>query len=61
VVSLSHGAALLLGADEVLRAVVEMDHGSLILTSVEGGACLAVLANWDWDISQVAYEMTQAN
>lgn len=56
-VSLSLGAARLLGADEVVRSVVEMDHGSLLLTSVKDGSCLAVLAVRDCDIAQVAYEM----
>jgi uncharacterized protein len=57
-VSLNLGAARLLGADEVVRAVVEMDQGSLLLTSIKDGSCLAVLAIRDCDIAQVAYEMT---
>jgi predicted regulator of Ras-like GTPase activity (Roadblock/LC7/MglB family) len=57
-VSLNLGAARLLGADEVVRAVVEMDYGSLLLTSIKDGSCLAVLAVRDCDIAQVAYEMT---
>lgn len=57
-VSLNLGAAKLLGADEVVRAVVEMDHGALLLTSIKDGSCLAVLAVRDCDIAQVAYEMT---
>jgi len=57
-VSLNIGAAKLLGADEVVRAVVEMDLGVLLLTSVKDGSCLAVLAVRDCDIAQVAYEMT---
>jgi uncharacterized protein len=57
-VSLNLGAAKLLGADEVVRAVVEMDLGSLLLTSIKDGSCLAVLAARDCDIAQVAYEMT---
>jgi predicted regulator of Ras-like GTPase activity (Roadblock/LC7/MglB family) len=56
-VSLNAGAARLLGADEVVRAVVEMDLGSLLLTSIKDGSCLAVLAVRDCDIAQVAYEM----
>lgn len=56
-VSLNLGAARLLGADEVVRAVVEMDQGSLLLTSVKDGSCLAVLAVRECDIAQVAYEM----
>jgi uncharacterized protein len=57
-VSLNLGAAKLLGADEVVRAVVEMDLGVLLLTSIKDGSCLAVLAVRDCDIAQVAYEMT---
>jgi uncharacterized protein len=57
-VSLNLGAARLLGADEVVRAIVEMDHGALLLTSIKDGSCLAVLAVRDCDIAQVAYEMT---
>ena len=57
-VSLNLGAAKLLGADEVVRAIVEMDHGALLLTSIKDGSCLAVLAVRDCDIAQVAYEMT---
>lgn len=57
-VSLNLGAARLLGADEVVRAIVEMDQGSLLLTSIKDGSCLAVLAVRDCDIAQVAYEMT---
>jgi predicted regulator of Ras-like GTPase activity (Roadblock/LC7/MglB family) len=57
-VSLNLGAARLLGADEVVRAIVEMDQGALLLTSIKDGSCLAVLAARDCDIAQVAYEMT---
>jgi uncharacterized protein len=57
-VSLNLGAAKLLGADEVVRAIVEMDYGALLLTSIKDGSCLAVLASRDCDIAQVAYEMT---
>jgi len=58
IVSLNLGAAKCLGADQVVRSVVEMDHGALLLTSIKDGSCLAVLAVRDCDISQVAYEMT---
>ncbi len=57
-VSLNLAAARLLGADEVVRSVVEMEYGSLLLTSIKDGSCLAVLAIRDCDIAQVAYEMT---
>jgi predicted regulator of Ras-like GTPase activity (Roadblock/LC7/MglB family) len=58
IVSLNQGAARCLGAEQVLRTVVEMDRGVLLLTSVRDGSCLAVLATRDCDVSQVAYEMT---
>lgn len=58
IVSLNLGAAKLLGAQSVVRAVVEMDGGALLLTSIRDGSCLAVLAARDCDIAQVAYEMT---
>lgn len=58
IVSLNLGAAKCLGADEVSRAIIEMDYGVLLLTSIRDGSCLAVLASRDCDISQVAYEMT---
>jgi uncharacterized protein len=58
IVSLNLGAARVLGAESVVRAVVEMDAGALLLTSIRDGSCLAVLAVLDCDIAQVAYEMT---
>ncbi|HEV2783564.1 MAG TPA: roadblock/LC7 domain-containing protein [Actinophytocola sp.] len=58
VVSLNLGAARVLGAEKVLRCIVEMDQGVLLLMSIRDGSCLAVLAVRDCDISQVAYEMT---
>jgi predicted regulator of Ras-like GTPase activity (Roadblock/LC7/MglB family) len=58
IVSLNQGAARCLGADIVHRAIVEMDHGVLLLTSIRDGSCLAVLAVRDCDIAQIAYEMT---
>lgn len=58
IVSLNLGAAKVLGAESVVRAVVEMDAGALLLTSIRDGSCLAVLAARDCDIAQVAYEMT---
>jgi predicted regulator of Ras-like GTPase activity (Roadblock/LC7/MglB family) len=58
IVSLNLGAARCLGAEEVHRAIIEMDHGVLLLTSIRDGSCLAVLATRNSDIAQVAYEMT---
>jgi hypothetical protein len=58
IISLNLGAAKILGAEQVVRTVVEMDAGALLLTSIRDGSCLAVLAAHDCDIAQVAYEMT---
>lgn len=58
IVSLNLGAAKCLGADVVHRAIIEMDYGVLLLTSIRDGSCLAVLARRDSDIAQIAYEMT---
>ncbi len=58
IVSLNLGAAKVLGAESVVRVVVEMEAGALLLTSIRDGSCLAVLAVRDCDIAQVAYEMT---
>ena len=58
IVSLNLGAARCLGAEKVLRSIIEMDYGVLLLMSIRDGSCLAVLAQRDCDVSQVAYEMT---
>ena len=50
--------SLNLGAEKVIRSIVEMDYGVLLLMSIRDGSCLAVLAVRDCDVSQVAYEMT---
>jgi predicted regulator of Ras-like GTPase activity (Roadblock/LC7/MglB family) len=57
IVSLNLAAANCLDADKVHRAIVEMDEGALLLTSIKDGSCLAVLAARGCDISQVVYEM----
>jgi uncharacterized protein len=57
IVSLDHAAAKSVDGGKVRRAVVEMDQGSLMLSSIRDGSCLAVLAANGCDISQVAYEM----
>src|SRR6266536_2193127 len=58
IVSLNLGAARGLGAEKVVRWIIEMDYGVLLLMSIRDGSCLAVLAVRDCDVSQVAYEMT---
>jgi uncharacterized protein len=57
IVSLNKGAAQCFGADQVVRVIIEMEHGSLLITSIRDGSCLAVLADGDCDITQVSYEM----
>jgi uncharacterized protein len=57
IVSLNLAAAKILEAEQVHRAIVGMDGGSLLITSIRDGSCLAVLAAPGCDISQVAYEM----
>jgi predicted regulator of Ras-like GTPase activity (Roadblock/LC7/MglB family) len=58
ITSLNLGASKTFDAGRVLRTIVHMDEGALLLTSIRDAACLAVLANLDCDITQVAYEMT---
>jgi predicted regulator of Ras-like GTPase activity (Roadblock/LC7/MglB family) len=57
IVSLNLGAAKFLDAEVVRRTVVEMERGILLLMSIRDGSCLAVLAEQDCDVAQVAYEM----
>jgi uncharacterized protein len=57
IVGLNKNMARCFGADQVVRVSVEMEHGSLLITSIRDGSCLAVLADRDCDITQVSYEM----
>lgn len=57
VVSLTHGAASIFEGGRVSQTVVEMESGFLIVMSISGGSCLAVLASQSCDIGQVGYEM----
>ncbi|EHR62134.1 roadblock/LC7 domain-containing protein [Saccharomonospora cyanea] len=57
-VSLTQGAARCFEAGAVTETVVEMELGTMVLMSISGGSCLAVLAAPNCDIGQVAYEMT---
>lgn len=57
IVSLNLGAAKCFGANQVVRAIIEMERGSLLLTAINDGSCLAVLAEDGCDITQVSYEM----
>ncbi|GLZ31048.1 dynein regulation protein LC7 [Lentzea sp. NBRC 105346] len=56
--SLADTASRCFAGDAVVRTVVQMERGVMLLMSIRDGACLAVLASADSDVSQVAYEMT---
>lgn len=58
IISLNLGASRTFDAGRVVRTIVQMDEAALLLTSIRDAACLAVLAEFDCDITQVAYEMT---
>src|SRR5690606_10611614 len=45
-------------AGSVRQTVVELDEAFLFVTAAGDGSCLAVLADADSDVGQVAYEMT---
>lgn len=57
-VGLTQGAARCLDGGDVVRTVVEMEHGVLLLMSIRDGSCLAALASTRASVGQVAYEMT---
>lgn len=57
-VSLTTGAARCFEAGAVTQTVVDMEHGCLLLTTIDDGSSLAVLAAPTADIGMVAYEMT---
>lgn len=56
-VSLTQGAARCFEAGQVVQTVVEMERGIVLLMSISGGSCLAVLAAPSSDIGLVGYEM----
>ncbi|TWP52702.1 roadblock/LC7 domain-containing protein [Lentzea tibetensis] len=56
--SLAETASRCFAGESVVRTVVQMERGVMLLMSIRDGACLAVLASADSDVSQVAYEMT---
>ncbi|GAB3452448.1 roadblock/LC7 domain-containing protein [Actinophytocola sediminis] len=58
ITSLNLGASRTFDAGRVVRTIVQMDEGSLLITSIRDAAALAVLAERDCDIAQLAYEMT---
>lgn len=56
--SLAKGVGRHFDAGTVRQTVVELDDAFLFVTAAGDGSCLAVLADADSDIGQVAYEMT---
>jgi predicted regulator of Ras-like GTPase activity (Roadblock/LC7/MglB family) len=56
--SLAKGVGHHFHAGRVRQTVVELDEAFLFVTAAGDGSCLAVLAEADSDVGQVAYEMT---
>jgi uncharacterized protein len=55
---LADGAARLSDGGMVIQALIEMEHGLMVVKAVSGGSSLAVLAAPECDMDRVAYEMT---
>jgi hypothetical protein len=55
---LADGAARLSDGGMVIQALIEMEHGLMVVKAVSGGSSLAVLAAPECDRDLVAYEMT---
>ena len=56
--SLAKGVGRHFDAGRVRQTVVVLDEAFLFVTAAGDGSCLAVLADSDSDVGQVAYEMT---
>jgi predicted regulator of Ras-like GTPase activity (Roadblock/LC7/MglB family) len=56
--SLAKGVGRHFDVGQVRQTVVELDGAFLFVTAAGDGSCLAVLADADSDVGQVAYEMT---
>ncbi|MBL3670887.1 roadblock/LC7 domain-containing protein [Streptomyces sp. M2CJ-2] len=56
--SLAKGVGRHFEAGGVRQTIVELDEAFLFVTAAGDGSCLAVLADADSDVGQVAYEMT---
>ncbi|MEW2549264.1 roadblock/LC7 domain-containing protein [Streptomyces sp. NPDC047002] len=56
--SLAKGVGRHFDVGQVRQTVVELDEAFLFVTAAGDGSCLAVLADADSDVGQVAYEMT---
>jgi hypothetical protein len=57
-VSLMQGAARLFEAGPPIQALVEMEHGLMLVMAIADGSSLAVLAAPECDTDLVCYEMT---
>ncbi|NJP43912.1 roadblock/LC7 domain-containing protein [Actinacidiphila epipremni] len=55
--SLAKGVGRHFDAGQVRQTIVELDDAFLFVTAAGDGSCLAVLADADSDVGQVAYEM----
>ncbi|MCP3759847.1 roadblock/LC7 domain-containing protein [Streptomyces sp. TBY4] len=56
--SLAKGVGRHFDSGRVRQTVVELDEAFLFVMAAGDGSCLAVLADADSDVGQVAYEMT---
>lgn len=56
--SLAKGVGRHFEAGSVRQTIVELDEAFLFVTAAGDGSCLAVLADADADVGQIAYEMT---
>ncbi|WKX73698.1 roadblock/LC7 domain-containing protein [Streptomyces sp. XD-27] len=56
--SLAKGVGRHFDVGRVRQTIIELDDAFLFVTAAGDGSCLAVLADADSDVGQVAYEMT---
>ncbi|MCX4428382.1 roadblock/LC7 domain-containing protein [Streptomyces mirabilis] len=56
-ISLIQAAARCMDTGNVLRTVIQMEHGNMLMMSIRDGSCLIALAAPDCEIGQIAYEM----
>ncbi|WP_413099416.1 roadblock/LC7 domain-containing protein [Streptomyces sp. Inha503] len=56
--SLAKGVGRHFDVGRVRQTIVELDDAFLFVTAAGDGSCLAVLADADSDVGQIAYEMT---
>lgn len=56
--SLAKGVGRHFDVGRVRQTIVELDDAFLFVTAAGDGSCLAVLAEADSDVGQIAYEMT---